>query len=63
MAKTTNFQDIRRFSQSVVAAGGKLPEPLQNLVKAHAILTAPTPLPGPGTARKPTSSTLPSTVR
>jgi hypothetical protein len=45
MPKTTNFADVRRFAASVAAAGGKLPQPLKNLIQAHSVLAAPTGLP------------------
>ena len=38
MPKTPNFPDCRRFAASVTAAGGKLPQTLQNLIQAHSVI-------------------------
>ena len=46
MAKTTSFTDCRRFATDVRAAGGELPQTLQNLIQAHSVLTAAAPPPG-----------------
>jgi hypothetical protein len=43
--KTAAFLDCKRFGASVVAAGGKLPPKLQNLIQAHDVLADAAVLP------------------
>jgi hypothetical protein len=52
--KTTAFPDCRRFAASVAAAGGKLPQTLQNLIQAHDVLADATAL--PAAAQRPEST-------
>ena len=45
MGHTTSFTDCRRFASNVKAAGGKLPQQLQNLIQAHSVLADAAALP------------------
>ena len=45
MPKTANFADCRRFAASVTAAGGQLPQALENLIQAHSVLADAAALP------------------
>ena len=45
MPKATNFHDCKRFAASVAAAGGTLPQTLENLIQAHDVLADATALP------------------
>jgi hypothetical protein len=40
MPKTTSFADCKRFAANVAAAGGTLPQTLQNLLAAHDVVAA-----------------------
>lgn len=47
MPPTTNFGDVRRFAAAIAAGGGKLPQPLKNLIAAHGVMAAAAGPPAP----------------